>query len=243
MKPVFDIKFTIFCILIINYIYPTYATQRDTVKHELICQSVIPVTLISTSCIITGSNFEKNFQDKFRGNLPDNFRTHIDNYLPYVPVGEIYLADLLSIPSKNNVFNQTKYLAISNLITAAITHGLKYSVDKTRPDGSHYSYPSGHTSFSFTNATVLYHEFNNSNKLLAYSGFLIATGTGTLRIANNRHWLSDVLAGAGIGMLVTHLVYYYEPLKNFNPFGKNIKLACIPVWDNNYKGFLIHYTF
>ena len=54
-------------------------------------------------------------------------------------------------------------------------------------------------------------------------------------MSNNRHWVSDVMVGAGIGILVTELVYYFEPLKNFNPFKKTKNITLIPqINDENY---------
>jgi membrane-associated phospholipid phosphatase len=41
-----------------------------------------------------------------------------------------------------------------------------------------------------------FQEYKDSN--LWYAGFVFATATAILRIANNKHYSSDVLAGAGI---------------------------------------------
>ena len=65
----------------------------------------------------------------------------------------------------------------------------------------------------------MYHEYKDSNQFTAYSGYVFAAATGALRMMNNRHYISDVLAGAGIGILTVNLVYRFEPLKNWHPFG------------------------
>ena len=175
--------------------------------------------------------------------MGDNYNTSIDDYLPFVPVAEMYIADMYGVKAKNHWFDQTKYLFISNLFTSIITHGLKRVTNKTRPDGSPYSFPSGHTSFAFTNATVLYEEFEDSSPILAYSGYALAATTGAFRMINNKHWLSDVLVGAGIGILVTELVYHFEPLKNFNPFKKTKGITVVPVIDNKNYGIYAQLTF
>ena len=199
----------------------------------------IPVTLITTGILLNGSDFEKEFTFNIRNKVGDDFELTIDNYIQYAPIAELYIADMMGVKSKNHWFDQTKYLLISNLITSAITHTIKNTSIKTRPSGSSHSFPSGHTSFSFTNASVLYNEFKDTSPYLAYSGYLFSSTTGALRIVNNKHWLSDVLAGAGIGILVTQLVYHFEPLKNWNPFLNSKNITLVPQIDmNNYGLYL-----
>ena len=95
----------------------------------------------------------------------------------------------------------------------------------------------------FTNAAVLYQEFKDSYPILAYSGFAFATATGGFRVLNNKHYISDVLVGAGIGILVTELVYHFEPLKNFNPFNKSENISFSPLLIEDKYGFYFSYKF
>jgi membrane-associated phospholipid phosphatase len=60
---------------------------------------------------------------------------------------------------------------------------------------------------------------------LAYSNYVFVSATGALRIMNNAHWFSDVVVGAGIGILVTKIVYMFNPLIKWNPFLKKKKLS------------------
>ena len=163
----------------------------------------------------------------------------LDNYIQYAPIAELYIADLSGIKHKNSVWNQTKYLAISELITSGIIQTLKFTTKVQRPNGAAFSFPSGHTSNAFCSAAALYQEFCNSNMPIAISGFGFSTATGILRITNNRHWISDVIAGAGIGILVTDLVYYWEPLKNWNPFKVSRKFAFEPSLNITTDGALV----
>lgn len=84
---------------------------------------------------------------------------------------------------------------------------------------------------------MLYQEFKHAQTYWAYSGYAFALTTGILRVTNYKHSISDVLAGAGLGMLVTNLVYYFEPLKNWNPFklGQEPRLALLSHlrWNSN----------
>ena len=69
-------------------------------------------------------------------------------------------------------------------------------------------FPSGHTANAFRGAEILHQELKESNKLLSYSGYIVATAVGVLRIYNKDHLLSEVLAGAGLGILSSKLTYW-----------------------------------
>jgi len=197
----------------------------------------MPVSMIAAGILIHKGQFEQDLQESIISRVGENFDSNIDDYFQYAPIAEMYLADALGVKSRNHWFDQTKYLLISNLITSGITQGLKNITQKERPNGSSRSFPSGHTSFAFTNATVLKNEFQATAPLLAYSGYAFAATTGVYRMLNNKHWLSDVLVGAGIGILVTELVYYFEPFKAFNPFKKSGSLTLIPKISGQQYGF------
>lgn len=241
----FKNKIVLIISIIILGILPANSQTKDSLRtKKLLINSIAPVALITSGIIINNSNFEKQFQEDIRNRVGNDYHNPIDDYAQYVPIAELYIADILGVKSKNHWFDQTKYLFISNLISGIITHGLKNTVNKTRPDGSgNNSFPSGHTSFAFTNATVLFYEFQDTSPLLAYSGYAFSTATATFRVLNNRHWVSDVLVGAGIGMLVTNLVYYFEPLKSFNPFLGSDKFTLVPVMDRGKYGAYFSYAF
>ncbi len=238
-----NIKLFIILIFLISQSANTFSQKSDTLKTDkIVLKSILPVSLITIGSLISGSIFEKNMQTNLRNKVGNNYEFKIDNYLQYTPIAEIYIADLIGIKSKNHWFDQTKYLVISNIITSVITHTIKNTVNKTRPNGENYSFPSGHTSFAFNNATILYYEFRKTSPIIAYSGFAFAATTGTFRMINNKHWFSDVLAGAGIGILVTNLVYHFEPFKNFNPFIKSKNITFFPNIENNFYGFYFSYS-
>lgn len=211
----------------------------------LLKRSILPTALILTGTTLNGSHFEKNIKTKIRNQVGNTYEFKIDDYIQYAPVVELYLADMLGLKSKNHWFDQTKYLLFSQLFSSTITHSLKQITKKTRPNGNEFSFPSGHTTFAFTNATVLKNEFEESSPLLAYSGYSFAVATGTFRMINNKHWLSDVLVGAGIGILCTEIVYYFEPLKSFNPFKKSKNVSILPqiLSQKNSTGYGIYYSY
>ncbi|MCF6182428.1 phosphatase PAP2 family protein [Lutibacter sp.] len=217
---------------------------NDSIKRGTIFKkSILPATLIGIGVLVNNSHFEKKFQIDLRNKVGSRYELRLDDYLQFAPVVEMYVADAFKIKSKNHWFDQTKYLFISNLISATITYSLKRITNKTRPNGSPHSFPSGHTTFAFTNATVLYNEFQKTSPVLAYSGYAFATTTAAFRIINNKHWMSDVLVGAGVGILVTALVYHFKLLKNFNPFKKTKGIVMVPFMDNKHFGVFTQITF
>lgn len=221
------------------------AQNSDTLRIESFSykKTILPLAFIGVGILLNQSQLERNFQENLRTKVGNDFEFSVDDYAQYVPIAEMYIADLAGVRSKNHWFDQSKYLFISNLISASITQGLKNIMLKTRPNGGRFSFPSGHATFAFTNATVVYNEFRQSSPLLAYSSYAFAITTASFRMINNKHWLSDVLVGAGIGIIVTNLVYYFEPLKNFNPFKKSKNITFVPVIENDNYGLYFSYKF
>lgn len=168
----------------------------------------------------------------------NNFKTDIDWLTPFIPIIELYSFDLLKFKAKNSIWNQTKYLFISNLFASTITYSLKHLLKIKRPDETSYdSYPSGQSSIAFVSSQVLWNEYYQTNKIIAFSGLVSSISTGSLRVINNRHWLPDVLMGAGIGILTTNLIYHFKPLKNWNPWKKRKSSPLIiPISSQNYFG-------
>lgn len=186
-------------------------SMRDSTARgriPVIRQYSLPAALIAGSLILQTDHLKQKIQDYF----PDT-DTSADDWLKFVPSVQIYAFDIMGFPHRSSVFDQTKNLLVSHLVTGGLVQLLKVTTGVRRPSGGVHSFPSGHTSFAFAGATALYLEFRETKPLLAYSGFALATATGLLRITNNAHWLPDVMAGAAIGMLVTELVYEFDPLK------------------------------
>ncbi len=222
--------------------------QVATSKPEktFLKQSIVPLSLIGAGLIVNYSNGifgKENLQENIHNRYP-NFSTQVDDYIQFAPAVMMYAADIFKVPSKNDAFTQTKYLLIAAIANTIVVQSMKRITNETRPNGSEYSFPSGHTSNAFVMATVLFHEFKETKPALAYSGFAFATATGVLRVLNNAHWVSDVLVGAGIGIIITDLVYRFEPLKNWNPFkDKKVNAFISPTYLDNTFGLYANVQF
>lgn len=87
----------------------------------------------------------------------------------------------------------------AQILTAALTTGLKYAVGRERPDLSNgHSFPSGHASITFATATVLERHLGWRSSALGYT---VASYVAASRLHDNRHWLSDVVFGAAVGAI------------------------------------------
>ena len=92
-----------------------------------------------------------------------------------------------------------------------ITYTLKVSINRTRPNGGDHSFPSGHTSAAFQGAAFIHARYGWKYALPAYIG---ASFVGYSRVYANKHYTSDVLAGAAIGTLSSF--YFATPYKDIN---------------------------
>ncbi|HIP35384.1 MAG TPA: phosphatase PAP2 family protein [Crocinitomix sp.] len=214
--------------------------ELNSPKKPLFKKSVIPLVLTTAALSVNHFPLKQTIQDEIRAPFKD-YTTNIDDYIQYAPIGIMYGADFFKLKAEHHIWNQTKFLFMSEALTGIVVFSLKYGLGIQRPDSSAYtSFPSGHTAQAFVAAQVLHNEFKNTNKTIAYSGYLFSTSTGVLRIINNKHWLPDVLLGAGIGILMTNIIYHFEPLKNWTPkfieSNKDLSLQFYPSFTNDYVG-------
>ena len=218
-------------------------TQNDSIpklkeqKINFYKKQIIPTGLIVTGSLLNIGTIKNKIHDVIPKTNND-----IDDYIQYAPMVEVYLFDALGFKHQNSVFDQTKYLAISQLIfkhfdRSSEKNRLMLLVPPVQIIPSHRAIQL----LLLLGLTALFHEFKDSEPLIAYSGFVFATATGVLRMTNNAHWLPDVMVGAGIGILTTNIVYYLKPFQGFQPFKKKKEIAVTPVITGNSLGFLCRF--
>lgn len=93
----------------------------------------------------------------------------------------------------------------AEIINNFVTLSMKLAINRTRPDGDPYSYPSGHTSTAFTAAGVINYHFGPGYGIPAY---LLATYVGLSRLQENKHYLSDVMVGAALGYYLSNKIVH-----------------------------------
>lgn len=162
--------------------------------------------------LVAGGLLIKSEDDHFRSLRNDylpRFNRHADDYLQYLPVAVMLGMKLGGMEGRSSWERMLVSDAFSALLMGSVVYSLKQTTHVRRPDGSNdHSFPSGHTATAFMTATMLTREYEHKSPWVGIGAYAVATTTGLMRMANNRHWLSDVLTGAGIGILSTELGYY-----------------------------------
>lgn len=201
---------------------------------------IAPALLISAGTALHFSTHAKqNFQEWVQTNFA--YSGSADDYLRYAPLVAVYSLNAFGVKGKNNFGNRTALALKSFLLNDLIVSGLKRWTDETRPNGENHSFPSGHTSVAFAMAQFMHKEYGDQSIWYSIGAYGCATAVGVMRVAKNAHWISDVVAGAGIGILSTELVYLThlykwdcEHIKNFDIF---------PFKVGKQKGIALVYNF
>jgi membrane-associated phospholipid phosphatase len=215
---------------------PKFYGQADTTKSFMQSGFVkhfsAPILLATTSVYTLNKNvpFNKyNVQQNIVSAYP-NFHSKADDYILFAPVVFTYGAGFLNNKYvKNDFINRSVLLAKSAIITAAIVYPSKYLFAVQRPDQSEFdAYPSGHTASAFAMATFMHQELKHQSIWYSVGAYSVATSVGIMRMLNNRHWNSDVLLGAAIGIASTKIAYLTHQFK----WGKDsrIALSFVPVF-------------
>lgn len=179
----------------------------DTRFHKIIYTSA---PLIVNGLIVKGQN--KHFRGLRNDYLPE-FDRSLDNYTQYLPAAVMVGLKLGGVEGRSSWGRMLISDAMSIALMAGIVNSLKHSIKVERPDGSdRFSFPSGHTATAFMTATMLAKEYGFRSPWVGIGAYTVASATGLMRMANNKHWLSDVLTGAGIGIVSTELGYYFADL-------------------------------
>jgi membrane-associated phospholipid phosphatase len=170
-----------------------------------------PLIVTGAGLLFKSSSMYRN-QSDWHSREVRSFTTQADDFLTFVPNAAVYGLDAAGIKAKNNFIDRTIATTLANSGMFAGVYGLKYISNVQRPDKSdRLSFPSAHAGFAFTGAQILHEEYGHKSVFYSIAGYSVAGATGILRMINNKHWFSDVVFGAGIGMLSTKIAYHVLP--------------------------------
>lgn len=163
--------------------------------------------------LIAGGLIVKYGDDHFRGLRNEyipTFSQHYDDYLQFAPAMAMIGMKIGGIKGRSSWSRMLASDAFSVAIMATAVNSLKRTTNVMRPDGSNmHSFPSGHTATAFMTATMMHHEYGlTRSPWYSIGAYSLATITGVTRQLNNKHWLSDIMVGAGIGILSTEFGYF-----------------------------------
>ena len=183
-------------------------TNPDTKPYKFMDD----MTFVGVPLFVAGiiAKSEKTaFKQQTKHSLLTHFKTSIDDYTQYFGPALTLGLKLGGMEGRSDWPRFFASAAMSYGIMALLVNTIKYTAKEMRPDGSSAnSWPSGHTATSFVGATILHKEYGlTRSPWFSVAGYGIATATGVMRVLNNRHWVSDVLSGAGIGILSGEVAY------------------------------------
>ncbi|MBC8594501.1 phosphatase PAP2 family protein [Oscillospiraceae bacterium N12] len=168
--------------------------------------SAIMIVLLRLGVLESASQYFYNLRNI---HLP-SFDYRYDDFLPYFPLAVLFILKLSGVKSRSNWKKMFVSLLFSFALMGLVVCTIKSVAGVLRPDSSDFlSFPSGHTATVFTSACILYKEYKHLSKWISVVAFFPAVVTGASRILNNRHWLSDVSAGAIIGIMSVETAYYF----------------------------------
>lgn len=163
-------------------------------------------------------SFDSDIYD-IRASIVPDFHYTYDDWLQYGPAALMIGLKAGGYESRSSWGRMLVSDAFSVGAMALTVNGLKYTIKRNRPDGSRRnSFPSGHTATAFLTATMLHKEYGWRSPWFSIGGYTVAAVTGVSRLLNNKHWMTDIAAGAAIGIGSVHLGYFITD-KIFNEKG------------------------
>jgi len=231
--------FLVFCFLYLpasaQYAGDTTAVAKKSSDFKA-TQLIAPGILMTSGVIIhcwahetLDYNVREWAQNEWRAGGPE---LKFDNYIQYVPLAMHLGLGFTGIRTEHCFIERAIESAIGHAVLGILSGGMKQIINSPRPNGyGNNSFPSGHTDFSFLNAELVRMEYGWAWGAGAYA---IATTVGIMRIYNDWHWTSDVLFGAGLGIICAHVGgWLLEPTKRL--FGINLpekwQFGVVPVVD------------
>ncbi len=176
---------------------------------------IVPAAMVTYGIVSLHSNNCQQLDYKVRSRIIDSgsqWNNTWGDYLQFAPAVAAVGLKGLGVKSTHKLPDMLMVYALSNLLETGVIFSSKRFCGRQRPNGSNnHSFPSGHTATAFVAAEFLHQEYKGQSIWISIGGYSMATLVGVSRIYNDKHWVSDVIAGAGVGILSTKLVYWVYP--------------------------------
>ena len=185
--------------------------QQDSVSTTSLWAPAAGTTLLAGGALFTFTPEMKAWAVDLRDAVQaDGYpKLHFDDYLEYVMPATPVALNLCGLKSRHDFKKLALLEGGSYLLGVALLEAGKYGFGVARPDNNApTSFPSGHTFSATAAAEILRREYGEEYPWVAVAGYSVAALVGAMRIYNNRHWVGDVLAGAGLGILSVSAVYW-----------------------------------
>lgn len=218
--------------------------QSDSTTLFKPTQLILPASLITLGAWGVSNNWFRSVKNDVRKEMADwrgGCRIYVDDYVQYLPIAAHLGLDFVGVEGKHNFKERFVVSATSSLAIAVMVRGVKTLTSEKRPDArNRNSFPSGHTATAFMGAELVRMEYGNAYGAGAYA---IATSVAFLRVYNDRHWVNDVIASAGIGILGARIGHWLLPFNRriFKLDGQKL-LSVFPTYDGFNQSFGIALT-
>ncbi|TVZ52624.1 phosphatase PAP2 family protein [Dokdonia sp. Hel_I_53] len=230
------------------------SAQKNVIKDSIFKKDrslsyesfIIPTTLITYGAVALNVSSVKDLDtpiNQYIDGKEDSFP--IDDVTQFLPSASVYVLNLFGVPGKHDFIDRTLILGSAYVLMGGSVRIIKNNTGIKRPDGySNRSFPSGHTATAFMGAEFLYQEYRDVSIWYGVTGYAFAVSTAFLRLYNNKHWFSDVVAGAGIGILSTKIAYAIYPfLKRIFLKSKSTKALATPFYNGEHVGLAFTMSF
>ena len=203
-------------------------------------QLILPSALIAVGAFGVNNGWFCSVKESLRDDFQDwrgDSRFRADDYMQYLPVAANLGLGLLGAKGRHPLREQVAATATAYAAMGIMVNVTKHTVKEKRPDSnSRNSFPSGHTATAFMGAELVREEYGNGYGAGAYA---FATGIAVLRLYNDRHWLNDVIAGAGVGILAARVGYWLLPWerKLFGWDKSKTTVTIVPTYDTTAGSF------
>ncbi len=226
------------------------ATAADTIPEIhydfKATRLILPVSLIAVGALGTAIDGMNDYHLFTRSERDEPLK--VEDYLEWGLFGLVFVNDLIG-KEQHNWADQFFLLGLAEGMNALMVQTTKRWVNEPRPNSFEYSFPSGHTANAFLGAHLNFREFKDTSMLQALSGYPLAAFVAFARVYGKRHWVADVVAGAGFGILSVELAYLaYFPIRNAVVRSLNLKrhntaLFLAPTLHPGGAGLHLSYTF
>lgn len=203
-------KKTAIFILLMNVLLG-HAQQKDSLHLQKTAFETkklwVPFSLLATGTAVLAT--EKR---EFSVTENKNFLAlggYFEDYAQFAPHAAAYAFEWAGMKPRTDFWNRSAILAKAQIFALGSTLILKKIAKQPRPDSSNeYGFPSGHSANAFAGATLLSMEYGERYPWVPYAAYTAAGGVSVLRVAHQKHYWSDIIVGAGLGILSTKIAYW-----------------------------------
>ncbi len=172
---------------------------------------ILPCALIAIGAIGVENEWLRHINRDIVRHVGSDHSYRFTDAAQFVGAGAYLAIGELGVESVHSLRDRALVRITSGIMLEALVQPVKRIVHSPRPDGSDMrSFPSGHTARAFVDAELIRMEYGTWWGVGAYA---FASGVAVLRVCGRHHWPTDVLGGAGFGILAARMGCWLLPFE------------------------------